>query len=139
MSPFELSSVRRAPASRKNTWMAEWWDGKPDERYWCEITKREDIGANLRCPQLNTSGDPYWSYSLIHHVRPGDIVFHYSKKAQGVIGASVAGGPIEERDIIWSAQGTSGRAKRHQSPRKRSGQQHRRARRVASAGQRILP
>jgi hypothetical protein len=78
---------RRAPRSRKNTLMAEWWDGKPDERYWCEITGRDDIGANLRCPQTSDLGKPYWSYSLINQVKPGDIVFHYSKQKQCVIGA----------------------------------------------------
>ena len=33
--------------------MADWWDGIPDERYWCEVTDRDDIGANLWCPQAD--------------------------------------------------------------------------------------
>jgi hypothetical protein len=48
--------------------MAYWWDAKPDERYWCEITDREDIGADLKCPQTNEAGGEYWSYSFINDV-----------------------------------------------------------------------
>lgn len=78
--------------------MAEWWEDDSRERYWCEITDRPDIGADLKCPQTNGPGQPYWSYGLINEVLPGDIVFHYSKRAQCIVGASVAGGPqISER------------------------------------------
>ena len=27
--------------------MPEWWEGPPAERYWCEVTERDDIGADL--------------------------------------------------------------------------------------------
>src|SRR5712691_225820 len=58
--------------------MSSWWGGGPEERYWCEITDRHDIGADLKCPQTNETGAEYWSYSLIREVRAGDVVFHYS-------------------------------------------------------------
>jgi hypothetical protein len=74
--------------------MAEWWAGSPDERYWCEVTDRADVGANLWCPQLDESGKPYWSYSLIHSIAPGDLVFHYSTKRRAFIGASVRVTPV---------------------------------------------
>jgi len=77
--------------------MADWWDGIPEERYWCEVTDRSDIGANLWCPQTDESGKPYWSYSLIHAIAPADIVFHYSTNRTAFVGASVAGGPVEPR------------------------------------------
>jgi hypothetical protein len=93
--------------------MAYWWEGQSAERFWCEITDRSDIGADLKCPQTDESGKPYWSYSLIHAVWPGDIVFHYSTPAKSVIGASVAGGPVESRPIMWAPHGTVGRAKRN--------------------------
>jgi len=88
--------------------MADWWSGAPDERYWCEVTDRSDVGANLWCPQRDESGKPYWSYSLIHAIAPGDIVFHYSTKRRAFIGASVAGGPVETRQIVWAPHGTIG-------------------------------
>jgi len=99
--------------------MANWWDKSRAERYWCEVTDRSDVGADLRAPQKNEAGQDYWSYSLIANVMPGDLVFHYSTRERAFIGASVAGGPMEPRPIIWSPHGTTGRAKtseRHERP-----------------------
>ena len=42
--------------------MPYWWEASPVERYWCEITDRDDIGADLKCPQTDETGDEYWSY-----------------------------------------------------------------------------
>lgn len=91
--------------------MPVWWSDRPDERYWCEITDRPDLGADLKCPQTDESGKPHWSYSLIREVRPGDIVFHYWKPKRAIVGGSVAGGPLEDRAIVWAPHGTVGRAK----------------------------
>lgn len=88
-----------------------WWSESPDERYWCEITDRLDLGADLKCPQADDNSDPYWSYSLIHELQPRDIVFHYSTRADAYVGASIAGGPVEERPIVWQAHGKVGRQK----------------------------
>ena len=94
--------------------MPDWWRGHPEESFWCEITDRPDVGADLKCPQANEAGDPYWSYSLINEVKPGDVVFHYStrKKVKAFVGASVASAPLEERPIVWIPHGTVGRSKR---------------------------
>lgn len=91
--------------------MTLWWEASQDERYWCEITDRPDIGADLKCPQADEQGKPYWSYSLIRSVWPGDVVFHYSTRAMAFVGVSVAGGPLEERPIVWAPHGTVGRVK----------------------------
>ena len=91
--------------------MPNWWDESPDERYWCEVTDRVDVGADLKAPQQNEAGRDYWSYSLIRSVSPGDVVFHYSTRERAFIGASVAGGPMEERPIVWTPHGTFGRAR----------------------------
>jgi hypothetical protein len=80
-----------------------WWDGDPTERFWYEISARPDTGADLKCPQRDDSNKVQWSYDLIRHTWPGDIVFHYSTTRQAFIGVSVAGGPLEERDISWGA------------------------------------
>ena len=97
--------------------MAYWWDTKSDEKYWVEITDRNDIGADLKCPQTNDKGKLNWSYSLIRSIWPGDIIFHYSTRRRSFTGASVAGGPIEERPIMWVPHGTSGRSSKKHSER----------------------
>jgi hypothetical protein len=79
-----------------------WWEGLSAERYWCETSHRQDVGTDLKCPQTDERGRPFWSYSLIREILPGDIVFHYSPTVDAFIGASVAGGPLEERDIVWT-------------------------------------
>src|SRR5690242_16555378 len=89
---------------------AYWWDSSPRERFWVEITDRKDIGADLHCPQTNDEGKFEWSYSLINHIMPGDIVFHYSTRTKRFEGASVASGPVEERTVYWLAHGTTKRS-----------------------------
>ena len=91
--------------------MPNWWDSVPRERYWCEVTDRGDMGADLKAPQKNETGQDYWSYMLIKSVVPGDIIFHYSTRHKAFVGASVAGAPMEERPIVWAPHGTVGRAK----------------------------
>jgi hypothetical protein len=88
-----------------------WWDNLPEERYWMEITDRWDIGSDLHCPQSNEAGRGYWSYSLINEILPGDVVFHYSTNNQTIVGASVAGAPLEERVTNWEPHGTVGGAR----------------------------
>jgi hypothetical protein len=91
--------------------MADWWNGFSNERYWCEVTDRGDIGSDLKAPQRDEAGQDYWSYSLIRNVLSGDVVFHYSTRLRAFIGASVAGGPMEERPIFWAPHGTVARAR----------------------------
>lgn len=91
--------------------MAYWWDTLPAEKYWVEITDRPDVGADLKCPQADESSKPYWSYYLIRDIQPGDIIFHYWTPKKAFVGASVAGGPLEERPISWVPHGTYGRAR----------------------------
>lgn len=91
----------------------DWWTNDHRELYWCEITDREDIGADLKCPLTNERGDPHWSYELICAVWPGDIVLQYSTRVRALVEASVAGGPLEERPIVWAPHGTVGRAQSH--------------------------
>jgi hypothetical protein len=91
--------------------MPYWWEASPVERYWCEITDRDDLGGDLKCPQTSETGKEYWSYSLINLIEPGDIVFHYSTRSKAYVGASVAGTPVEERPIVWAPHGTVGRGK----------------------------
>lgn len=90
----------------------EWWVGDDRERFWMEITNRTDLGANLWAPQIGDNGREYWSYSLVKHVRPGDIVLHWSKQAgPAMIAYSHVTGPYEVSQITWQSRGTYGRTR----------------------------
>ena len=94
--------------------MHTWWDDDPGERYWMEITDRENLGEDLFAPQTDDAGRPYWSYNLVSEVRSGDIVLHWHKALIGVpaiVGWSLASGSTETDTIVWQAHGTSGRSR----------------------------
>jgi hypothetical protein len=95
----------------------DWWADQAREIFWCEITDREDIGSDLKCPQTNEKGLPSWSYSLINQVLPGDIVFHYSTRQKAFVGASIAGAPLQSREIVWVPHSLSGHKKTEGLPR----------------------
>ena len=91
----------------------EWWAGDPAERYWLEITDRERLGVDLHAPKTDQSGSETWSYSLVSHVRDGDIVLHYWKQKgqeKAIVGYSRATGSLESTTIRWQPHGTFGRA-----------------------------
>ena len=59
----------------------EWWALEPGENFWLEITGRPDIGADLKAPQFAEDGiSETYSYSLLKHVKDGDVVFHYANR-----------------------------------------------------------
>jgi hypothetical protein len=69
----------------------EWWHNRPEEYFWLEVTGRKDLGANLKAPQTNESGDEeFWGYSLLKHIRKNDVVFHYDRGEQGILSRSIA-------------------------------------------------
>ena len=98
----------------------EWWVTDPKQRFWMEITDRDDLGSDLFAPTTDGSGRPYWGYELITYVQPGDIVLHWHKTLAGepgVVGWSQATGTYEDTDISWQAHGTVGRASGTLKPR----------------------
>ncbi len=98
----------------------EWWAADPDQRFWMEITDREDLGADLFAPTTDGSGRPYWGYELITYVQAGDIVLHWHKTLAGepgIVAWSQATGAYEDTDISWQAHGTVGRARGSLRPR----------------------
>lgn len=86
-----------------------WWTQRPAERYWLEITGRDDLGADLRAPLTNEHGRPFWSYSLLRWVRAGDSVFHYHRNRSAIVAVSRATETQWADRIIWAARGTSAR------------------------------
>ena len=86
-----------------------WWANDPAERFWLEITDRDDIGADLHIPQTGDDGTEFWGYSLIKEVNPGDVIFHWDKRDGGIVGQSEAIGEVWEAPVVWGARGTSAR------------------------------
>jgi hypothetical protein len=86
-----------------------WWDADPRQRYWMEITRRNDVGGDLQAPKLP---DGQWSYDLVSQVRPGDRVLHWhSGSGHGLVGWSEVVGPaFMVPEYTWQPRGTSGRA-----------------------------
>jgi hypothetical protein len=66
-----------------------WWTVFPAERFWLEVSGREIFGNDLRAPD-----DARTSHALVREVNQGDLVFHYSKRRQSIVGWSeVVGSP----------------------------------------------
>lgn len=86
-----------------------WWLSRPGERYWLEITDRENLSADLNAPQTKDNGQEFWGYSLIKEVQPGNTVFHYWTPRRGIVGYSRAVGEHWEDQVTWAAHGTSAR------------------------------
>jgi hypothetical protein len=51
-----------------------WWDDDANQRYWMEITDREDLGGPLKSPK---TAEGAWGYDLVSQVQPGDRVLHW--------------------------------------------------------------
>ncbi|HJQ93705.1 MAG TPA: hypothetical protein VJ874_05415 [Candidatus Thermoplasmatota archaeon] len=83
---------------------AVWWNDRPNERYWLEITNRSDIGADLNAPQTDKGGKrPHHAYALITHVAAGDVVFHYDTKVEQIVGVSRVGGAPYASEVRWGS------------------------------------
>lgn len=76
---------------------------------WMEITRREDIGADLKAPAVARGGGVTGSYVLVTAVQPGDVVIHYASQREAIVGVSVAIGSAEPAPIYWVARGTYAR------------------------------
>lgn len=86
-----------------------WWHDRPQERYWLEATKREDIGADLKAPLADDSNRDNWRYGLFQEARPGDVVFHYDGNSGAITSFSRIAGQAKPRPIIWAARGSYAR------------------------------
>ena len=87
-----------------------WWTELENERYWLEVTGRNDIGVNLKAPQANENGSEFWSYSLLKYVELGDLVFHYDRNRQEIVARSIISTQYWEDTIVWAARGQTARA-----------------------------
>jgi hypothetical protein len=51
---------------------------------WMEITRRDDIGADLKAPSAARGGVATASYALVPLVQPGDVVVHYDSRQEAI-------------------------------------------------------
>lgn len=78
-----------------------WWVDDPEERFWLETTGRDQLGVDLNAPQRDRNGQENHSYSLIHEIHPGDIVFHYWMNERAIVGWSRAAGSVWDAQVVW--------------------------------------
>jgi Domain of unknown function (DUF3883) len=86
-----------------------WWMSDPAQRYWMEITHRDDLGVDLNAPKLP---EGQWTYDLVSQVQPGDRVLHWHSGAAepALVGWSEATEPpTTVPEYTWQPRGTSGR------------------------------
>ena len=64
-----------------------WWNDDPTQRYWMQITDRDDLEEPLLSPKLPRLT---WGYDLVSQVQPGDRVLHWRADARmrGLVGWS---------------------------------------------------
>lgn len=58
------------------------WSESPEERFLIELSRRPDLGIELRGLRLWRGGGPTASYKLVPEVREGDVVVHYDSQAE---------------------------------------------------------
>jgi hypothetical protein len=79
----------------------DWWKRTPGERYWLDVTDRDEREALLAAPKGDGKAADSWTHRLITHVRDGDVVFHYNPSQQGITRWSVASGRVRKQDLLW--------------------------------------
>ncbi|WP_426504276.1 protein NO VEIN domain-containing protein [Dactylosporangium sp. McL0621] len=88
---------------------AFWWSGRADENLFMEITRREDIGRDLRAPLAARGGVDTPGYTLVSAVQAGSVVVHYDSAAEQIVGVSRATGERFNQPIWWAARGSYAR------------------------------
>lgn len=85
----------------------DWWAGDTDERFWLEVTDRDNLGADLFASKTTVAGHETPSHSMVAEVSVGDVVVHWWMQA-GVESAAVAYskvvGPVEHAAIRRKAR-----------------------------------
>jgi len=82
-----------------------WWERDMGENVWMEITRRDDIGADLNAPVTARGGGMTASYVLMSLVQPGDVVVHYDGRQEAIVGVSMASGSAEPAPVYWVSRG----------------------------------
>ena len=67
-----------------------WWDGQPDQNLWMEITRRPDIGGDLKAPIEARGGRSTAGYALLESVVAGDLIVLTLRKTPSITLSSQA-------------------------------------------------
>jgi Protein NO VEIN, C-terminal/EVE domain len=86
-----------------------WWEREIGENVWMEITRRDDIGTDLKAPSAARGGVATASHDLVRLVQPGDVVVHYDSHREAIVGISAAASTAEPAPIYWVARGSYAR------------------------------
>ena len=86
-----------------------WWSGHSGENVFMEITRRDDIGTDLKAPLAARGGVETPGYTLVGAVEAGSIVVHYDSNSEEIVGVSRATGERVNQPIWWAARGTYAR------------------------------
>jgi len=82
-----------------------WWEKRPGECYWLDVTERDDRGTLLAAPRGEGRSEDSWRHQLITHVKSGDVVFHYDASQGGITACSVAKGAVGKKELDWPLPG----------------------------------
>ena len=97
---------------RQNVGMAFWWEHDSSENLFMEITRRDDVGVDLKAPLSARGGVDTPGYALVNAVKAGDVIIHYDSAAEEIVGVSRASGERRNQPIWWAARGTYARKAR---------------------------
>jgi hypothetical protein len=82
-----------------------WWRSDPRERFWLEITDRDDVGGDLLAGKYTTQGHTRRSAALVAQVLTGDVVLHYQLvSGEGIIGWSLVSGLPYDSVVVTSGE-----------------------------------
>jgi hypothetical protein len=105
-----LAQTLAAPIAETSEKRAGYWrEPEAGENVFMEITRREDIGTDLKAPAAARGGVVTASYVLVPLVQPGDVVIHYDSRQEAIVGVSVASSAAEPAPIYWVARGSYAR------------------------------
>lgn len=82
-----------------------WWERRPNERYWLDVTSRDDRDDWLAAPRGEGQCENDARHRLMTGVRGGDVVFHFDASLCAIVAASVTHGRVERRQLAWTAPG----------------------------------
>lgn len=89
--------------------VAYWWSQRSDENLFMEITRRDDIGSDLKAPVAARGGVSTPGYALVSAVQANNLVVHYDSGAEQIVGVSRATGERYNEPIWWVARGSYAR------------------------------
>jgi len=93
-----------------------------------EITRRDDIGADLKAPSAARGGVATASYVLVPLVQPGDVVVHYGSRQEAIVGVSSLAVSCQavEPPVHRPLQATSRQVEQNRGRQRGGGHGHRR-------------